>query len=163
MIGFKGGKYVDTGDKLVKAFRKAQFAALRVLGFRVMETAQKSIKDVPGHAEEYTDKKGRKRERWVVPSSPAGTPPYTHPGSKKKRTTSGFLPGAIVYDTEKDPDDVIIGTSAALFANVGKPHEHSGDFRSRDYPERPFMEPAMAQEIGALPRLIAEQWDASGL
>ena len=175
MFRFTAGKYRDTSDKLVKQVRKSGLIALRILGFNVMQDAQKSIKSVPGERkwiplkaserkEEVRDKTGKLLHRaktgfwaWVFPASPPGTPPYTHPYSKKKRKTEGGLPGAILYDTEKDPDAVVIGPSAELFSKVGKPHEHAGGFRGANYPERPFMGPALSRQIGSLPGLIAEQ------
>lgn len=169
MFRFTAGKYRDTSDKLVKQVRKSGLVALRILGFNVMQDAQKSIKSVPGErkwiplkgSERLAAKPGHRAKTgfwaWVFPASPPGTPPYTHPYSKKKRKTQGSLPGAILYDTELDPDAVVIGPSAELFSKVGKPHEHAGGFRGANYPERPFMGPALSRQIGSLPGIIAEQ------
>jgi len=140
-VFFRGGKYDSSGaDKLLAAVRRAGDIALRILGYNIRNYAKGSIKHVS-----------------TPEPSPAGTPPYTHDKPSKNRKTSGQLPESIVYALEPSPQAVIIGPSIALFSNVGKPHEKSGGFRGRDYPQRPFMGPALAAEVGELPGLLATQ------
>lgn len=136
-------KYVDASAALLKEFRKAKFRALRRLGFKVMRRAQASIHDEKG------------------PSEP-GTPPHTHPGENTLGgSKKGQLPISIKYDTEKPGpeslDAVIVGPSEAVVGKAGKPHEHGGWFRGMYYEPRPFMGPALGEEAGELPGLLAEE------
>ncbi len=141
-MNFQGGKYVDDGQRLVKAFRHAAHKALRRLGFLIRGTAQESIAEESG-------------------PSPEGTPPHTHKrGTTKKGRPGrkGVLPGAILY-AEIDPMGVVIGPSRELAGTVGAAFEHAGDatFRGQQYGPRPFMGPALAHDIGKLPGILAEQ------
>jgi hypothetical protein len=157
MFRFKSGGYNDDSKKLIAKVRRGGLNALKILGFNVRKTAQTSIKSVPGHREWRVRKNGTPYKIWVFPASKPGSPPFTHPRSKKKRSTSGQLPQSILYDIENDPDAVVIGPSAELFHKTGRPHERGGSFRGRNYPDRPFMGPALANELGSLPGLIADQ------
>ena len=171
-VKFSPGKYNDNSKKLVAGIAKAGAIALRILGYQVRDTARKSIKSVTGHWAWLPTKTGRFRKRWVWPSSPVGTPPHTHAGSTRKRKTEGALPASILYDLEtaadswmpgpsfsSEPTAVVIGPSFALLGTAGKPHEHAGSFRGDSYPQRPFMGPALAEDIGGLPGLLADQID----
>ena len=137
-------KYVDEGAKLAKAFRHAAHKALRRLGFMVRATAQKSIEDVKGPSE-------------------VGDPPHTHSHTRfskkgRPRKGSGKLPGSILY-AEVEPMGIMIGPSATLIGDVGAAFEHDGEvtFRGNRYGPRPFMGPALGEEIGKLPGLLAEE------
>lgn len=85
-------------------------------------------------------------EKAAGPSAP-GTPPHTHKGQ--------FLRRAIRYAADKE--GAVIGPMASIVGQAGAAHEFGGEFRGADYPERPFMEPALER---ALPRL-AEGWSGS--
>jgi hypothetical protein len=137
-------KYVDEGEKLAKAFRRAAYVALKILGFDIRATAKSSIEDEKG------------------PSTP-GSPPHTH----KRYTTKsgrqgkqGLLPASILYGLEKESLSVLVGPSVNLVGTVGAAFEHEGNvqFRGHDYPPRPFMVPALQQDIGELPGLLSEQY-----
>lgn len=143
MIQFKAGKFVDDGARLAKAFRRAAHRALRRLGFLIRGTAQASIEDAAG-------------------PSAAGSPPHTHTAGanrRKGKSRKGVLPGSILYG-EIDPMGVIVGPSANLAGTVGAAFEHAGTatFRGQEYPSRPFMGPALGEEIGKLPGILAEQF-----
>jgi hypothetical protein len=178
-VRFTTGGYKDNSKELIRAVAKAGAIALRILGFNIRKDAQESIKpvrgewqwfpvktggvrrgktDAAGKAHKYVKvKTGGVKRRFIWPASPPGSPPYTHIGSKRQRTTEGHLPASILYSLEDNDTAVVIGPSIALLASVGRPHEHAGSFRGRTYPERPFMGPALGQEIGTLPGLLAEQ------
>ena len=137
-------KYVDEGARLAKAFRRAAHASMRRLGFLIRQQAQASIQDVAG------------------PSEP-GEAPHTHSHSRfsktgKPRRGSGKLPGSILY-AEEDYI-VVVGPSANLIGDVGAAFEHEGTttFRGHEYPSRQFMGPALGEEIGELPGILAEQY-----
>ena len=141
MIQWKG-KYVDEGQRLAKAFRHAAHNALRRLGFLIRGTAQKSIANAAGPSGE-------------------GSPPHTHTAGKRSKQGSskkGVLPGSILY-AEVDPLGVVVGPSARLAGTVGEAFEHEGTitFRGQEFVSRPFMGPALKQEISKLPGILAEQ------
>lgn len=140
MIGFKGGKYLDEGERVAKAVRKAGWDALRRLGFLIRSKAQASI--------EVSD----------TPAAP-GDPPHT----RQKR-----LPRSILYGTEGDSSNpsVVVGPAKNLTGMLGHAMECGGqslvsNYRPNkppvDLAPRPFMAPALAAEIGELPGLLADK------
>ena len=56
---------------------------------------------------------------------------------------TGQLKNSILFAVEEQRGDVIIGPSRAEIAEIGNTHEFGKKIRSRDYPERPFMGPAL--------------------
>ena len=56
-----------------------------------------------------------------------------------------------------DKQGGVIGPTASVAGQVGGAHEFGGQFRGDQYPERPFMFPALER---ALPR-FAGQWKGS--
>lgn len=85
-------------------------------------------------------------EKAAGPSAP-GTPPHTHKGA--------FLRRAVRFAADKE--GAVIGPQESIVGQAGAAHEFGGEFRGADYPERPFMQPALER---ALPRL-AEGWSGS--
>ncbi len=149
-INFGPGKYVDESEKVAKAVRKAGYDALRRLGFLVRQDAQLSILHEKG------------------PSAP-GTPPHTHGKrtlhtkgrcytGKLSESHAGLLPASILYAVDKDPlPNVVVGTAENVIGTVGGLHEHGGERYGHEYPARPFMGPALAQEADELPGLLADK------
>ena len=135
-------KFTDDTDKIAKAFRRATYQALQRLGFMIRSKAQASIEDEKG------------------PSEP-GTPPHTHrrvttksgkPGHK------GLLPASILYGLDKESMSVLIGPSVNVIGTSMSAMEHGGEYQGVDSPPRPFMGPALGEEIGELPGLLSEQF-----
>ena len=79
------------------------------------------------------------------PSTP-GSPPHT-----RRR----LLPRALRFDQDKKAG--VIGPTASVAGRVGHTHEFGGPYKGEDYPERPYMLPALER---ALPR-FAGQWQGS--
>ena len=145
MIGFKSGKFVDEGERVAKAIRRAGYFALRKLGFKVRAEAKSEIEEEKG-------------------PSPAGSPPHTHKHvttKSGKEGKQGLLPASILYAIEKDPARVIIGPSVNVVGTVGAAFEHedTAEYKGREYPPRPFMGPALAEEEGQLPGLLATEME----
>lgn len=80
------------------------------------------------------------------PSAP-GTPPHTHRGA--------FLRRAVRFAADKE--GAVIGPMASVVGEAGAAHEFGGDYKGTDFPERPFMEPALDR---AVPRFAGE-WRGS--
>jgi len=78
----------------------------------------------------------RKRKK----ASRPGTPPST----QTKR-----LPAAILYAVE--PDRAVIGPVASIVGTAGEAHEHGGRYKRENYPQRPFMAPALDKARPRLP------------
>ncbi len=92
-----------------------------------MRTAQESIDDTDSPSE-------------------AGTPPNTRGlGNKQLR--------AIRYDV--DADGAIIGPLHSAVGEVGAVHEFGETYHGTDYPERPFMGPALEQNENRLAAMWA--------
>ena len=111
-------KYIDHSRRVrEKAARAAKLAFART-AFRIGGEAIKSI--------ETSDE----------PASP-GQPPHTR---KRRR-----LPRAIRYYA--DTEGAVIGPQASKTGQAGQPHEFGGRYKGGDYPERPFMAPALESQL----------------
>jgi phage gpG-like protein len=111
-----------------KAVQKAKFENFR-------HAAQSISKDVKGTLVKSDG-----------PSAP-GSPPHTH-----KRV---FLRRAIAYRYDKE--GAVIGPRASIVGQAGAAHEFGGNYKGTNYPERPFMQPALDR---ATPR-FAGNWAGS--
>lgn len=112
-----------------EAMSRASELSHRQAAFQVMRTAQESI------------------DTSSQPSQP-GEPPHTRGrGSKSLRT--------IRYDATKD--DAMVGPLASAVGEVGAAHEFGEVFRGFEYSERPFMGPALQQNIDT----FAQAWNGS--
>lgn len=78
--------------------------------------------------------------------SPAGTPPHTRDDQ---------LPKAILYASEGEIE--VVGPAFSLAGDSGHPHEFGGEFRGAQYDARPFMLPALKQNLD----LFASSWNGS--
>ena len=85
-------------------------------------------------------------ENSPVPSDP-GEPPHT----RRRR----LLPRAIRYAVDKQ--GAVVGPVASVAGEVGQAHEFGGRYMEQNYPERPFMFPALER---AAPRFAGE-WRGS--
>jgi hypothetical protein len=81
------------------------------------------------------------------PSDP-GTPPHTRRRQLKR---------AIKYDVDQAAESALIGPEASIVGEAGAAHEFGGEFRGEDYPERPFMEPALETNVDR----FASEWAGS--
>lgn len=111
------GNFIDHTKRVREAAEKAARRMFAKAAFRIFRDAQSSI------------------ERSATPSAP-GTPPHTRRGQLKR---------AIRYDATKD--GAVIGPLASMVGEAGAAHEFGGGFRGQDYPERPYMGPALDREL----------------
>lgn len=79
--------------------------------------------------------------------SPPGQPPHTHKGV--------FLKRALRYHV--DPFSAVIGPRESVVGKAASAHEHGGRYKGAEYPQRPFMFPALQR---AIPR-IGNRWRGS--
>lgn len=91
--------------------------------------------------------KARVKKRDTRPRSKPGSPPFTGNGRLMRRS--------ILFEVSDQRDDVIIGTTATKFDQIGKRHEFGGVFDGKKYPKRPFMRPALDEVRSRLPRMWA--------
>lgn len=111
--------------RVEQATEKAAFKNLRHAAARISKDAKASI------------------DKDSEPSAP-GDPPHT-------RGRGGHnLKGAIRFDATKD--DAVIGPIASYVGEAGHAHEFGVEFRGTMYPERPFMEPALANNVDRFAR-----------
>lgn len=114
---------------------KAVKAAADKAAFRNFVHAAASIsKDVKGTLEKAPE---------GVASEP-GSPPHTHRGA--------YLRRAVRYAADKE--GAVIGPMASVVGKVAEAHEFGGEYKGQQFPERPFMLPALER---AIPR-FAGQW-----
>jgi phage gpG-like protein len=78
--------------------------------------------------------------------SPPGSPPFT---------AQGLLSRAILFAA--DQSGAVIGPAESVAGTVGQAHEFGGDYKGNNYPERPFMYPALER---GTPRFAGE-WAGS--
>lgn len=80
--------------------------------------------------------------------SPPGTPPHTQTAGLTKKGTPrrGNLQRAILFDVA--PDGVgIVGPRKSVIGEAGRVHEFGGELFGDEYPERPYMEPALEKNL----------------
>lgn len=126
MIGLKVTTRSDVQQVLARA-KRAEIRSLGHAGGAVRLTARRSIR------------RGRSE-------SAPGTPPQTRRGQLKR---------AIQYAVVKEQALVVIGPAADVVGQAGRAHEFGGRFRREQYPQRPFMGPALEKMIPRLPKLWA--------
>ena len=123
-------KYADHTERVAKEARKAVYRNVGHAAASIRKEAIESIESGDG------------------PSAP-GTPPHTHTRkvSKSGKVSKGQLPRAIVYDNDKESDTAVIGPRESVVGTSGEAHEFGGDYKGQDFPERPFMGPALDKNI----------------
>jgi hypothetical protein len=57
------------------------------------------------------------------------------------------LLGQIRFDNDRQAQDALIGPMASLVGEAGRAHELGEEFRGHEYPERPFMAPALEKNL----------------
>jgi phage gpG-like protein len=104
-------------EKIQQEADKAARGAFARAAFKIRQTAMASIENSPN------------------PSAP-GQPP---------RTRRGQLRRAIIYHA--DVTGAVIGPRASIVGEAGAAHEFGGEHRGADFPERPFMQPALEEHV----------------
>lgn len=110
---------------------------------RVKDAADKAAFRNFGHAAASI----RKDVVASIETSPEPSPPGEPPHTRRR-----LLPRAMRFAVDKQ--GAVIGPMASVAGQVGSAHEFGGQFRGDQYPERPFMLPALER---AVPR-FAGQW-----
>lgn len=83
------------------------------------------------------------------PSTP-GTPPHTQTARvnrKTGRTSRGKLQKAIAFDNDKATGVGIAGPRQSIAGDSGRAHELGDEIFGVDYPERPYMAPALEKNL----------------
>ncbi len=127
MIGFDV-KIKDDTKKIEKAVEKAAFKNFGHAAARISKDMKESLVTATG-------------------PSPPGSPPHTHRGAHLRR--------AVRFAA--DDYGAVIGPMESIVGEAGAAHEHGGEFRGANYPERPFAEPALMKNIDR----IAGDWKGS--
>lgn len=122
-------KSEDQTKRVEDAAEKAAFRNLGHAAATIRKTASESIQVAEG------------------PSEP-GTPPHTRRRQLKR---------AIKFDVGKSSETAVIGPEVSVVGEAGAVHEFGGEFRSQDYPARPFMEPALDNNLDR----FASEWTGS--
>lgn len=129
MIGFEW-QFIDLTPMVQVAADKASFKNVGHAASSIRKDAIDSIKQAEG------------------PSRP-GTPPHTHTGGTTKRGTQkkGHLQKSIAFAENKAAQEAIAGPMLSVVGLAGEAHEKGGSFRGDQFPERPFMGPALQRAI----------------
>lgn len=148
MFGVRVEVVFEPLAKLVPAVNKAKFKNFGHAAARIRKDAVDSIKAAPPEARKRAKRRGgRPVRRATHEPSPPGSPPYT--GRRR------FLKRAIRYAV--DERGAIIGPSYGLVGESGQAHEFGGTYKEAEYPERPFMGPALEKNLD---RMLGD-WEAS--
>ena len=126
MSGLRFRSRINT-EKVVRAANRANFECLTHAAAAIRLTARRSI---------------RRSKRQSSP----GSPPHTRAGQLKR---------AILYAVERQKANAIIGPSAQVVGTSGHAHEFGGRYRKQNYPKRPFMGPALMENLPRLPKFWA--------
>jgi hypothetical protein len=117
-------------EKVTKAVDRSTFKNLGHAAARISKDAKASL------------------ERAEGPSAP-GTPPHTHRGA--------YLRRAIRFDNDRKAQEAVIGPMESIVGTAGSAHEHGGEYKGQTFPERPFMVPALEQNLDR----FASEWAGS--
>lgn len=109
-------------DRIAKTIEKARAGNLRAVGYLISSIAKEKI---------------RKASR----KSPPGDPPTTR---------RGLLKRSIRYELAADKMSVVVGPVASMVGTAGQAHEFGGRYRGADFPERPFMGPALEEALPSI-------------
>ena len=118
MFGFE----VQTEDQTKRVIEAVERAAFRNLGHAAATIRKDAVESI------------------VVAEgpSPEGTPPHTRRRQLKR---------AIRFDYDRQELTAVVGPMASIVGESGAAHELGGEFRGEDFPERPFMVPAMERNL----------------
>jgi phage gpG-like protein len=114
----------------------------------VVKQLQKESVRLVGHAAASLRKRAVESIKPAEGASEPGEPPHTRPGKVSRKTGKarpGQLQRAIVYAHDKRANVAVIGPRASVVGESAAAHEFGGEFRGEDYPERPFMTPAVEE------------------
>lgn len=101
-------------SRILRAVGKAAFKNFSHAAARISKDAKASLETAEG------------------PSRP-GSPPHTHRGA--------YLRRAVRFDADKQ--GAVIGSMESMVGTAGSAHEHGGEYKGHQFPERPFMQPAL--------------------
>lgn len=113
---------------------------------RVADSAQKAaFKNFPHAAAGI-----RKTAMGLIERSPESSLPGEPPHTRR-----GLFDRAMQFAADKD--GAIVGLSFAIAGESGKPHEHGGEYKGQFFDERPFMQPALIENLSR----FASSWEGS--
>jgi len=130
VIGFQLLGSIDNFNKVAEAVEKAAFRNVGHAAAAIRKDAIESIKPAEGASE-------------------PGTPPHTHTSgvTKKGKLRRGELQRAIVFAHNREENEALVGPRFSVVGTSGAAHEFGGEYLGQDYPERPFMSPALENNI----------------
>jgi hypothetical protein len=112
--------------QIVEQFGRVKTAADKA-GFRNLGHAAASLRKTAVGLIETSDE-----------PSGVGQPPHTR---------SGQLPRAIRFDVDQRQQEAVIGPRASIVGEAGAAHELGEVFHGQDFDERPFMLPALEDNL----------------
>ena len=130
---------VDNFDKVIAAEQKATFENIRQAAYSIRKDAVSTIKRKPRRSQD---------------ASPAGQPPLTR-GLRGKNLRTAIYVGADLNDRQFA--SALVGPRASFVGIAGEVHELGKSRGAIDFPERPFMRPALLRAVPRLP----QQWSGT--
>lgn len=116
---------------------------------RVTDAADRTTFKNLGHAAARIRKSAVESIKPAEGPSPVGSPPHTHTQgvTKKGKIRRGELQRAIQFDVDKGRQEAIVGPRASVVGLSGRAHELGEEHMGQDFPERPFMFPALEENL----------------
>jgi len=102
-----------------------------------------------GHAARYIRTVARNS---IKPQAAKGKKPQPAKPGYPARTKRGQLRKSILYALVENKEIAVIGASHGVMGRSAKPHEHGGNYKGFNYEARPFMVPALEQNLHRLPK-----------
>ncbi|HJS06712.1 MAG TPA: hypothetical protein VJ809_03605 [Pirellulales bacterium] len=114
---------------------------------QVAQKLERAVVSSVGHAAASLRKRAIESIQPSDQPSPSGKPPHTRLRVSRKtgKVRPGQLQRAIVFDHDKTNHVAVIGPRASVVGQSGKAHEFGGAYKGGDFPQRPFMGPALDQ------------------
>ena len=121
-----------------RAVKSAKYRNFGHAAASIRKTARASIENAPsGSRRGVRRRKGKIVARARAGASRPGQPPHTRRGA---------LRNAILYDVNER--SAIIGPRLSRIGQSGAVHEFGEIYKGTDYPERPYMGPALQASLG---------------
>jgi hypothetical protein len=129
MLGAILKSFEDKTAAVLKAAHDGSVRALQKAAFAIFKTAQSEIEQDPKPA-------------------PPGKPPHTRRGQLKR---------AMRYSVERAEEYAAIGPRESLVGASAAAQEFGGQYKGEEYPQRPFMGPALEENKHLIPAFFTAE------
>lgn len=105
---------------------------------RVGDAAARATYRNLGHAAASIRKDAQASITKSAEASPPGEPPHTRRGQARR---------AILFAVERDKQSAVVGFAESRIGEAMSAHEHGGEYKGTEFPQRPTMGPALERNL----------------